>query len=203
MTTSFTCSTGLGDKPVPLLLPRMFWLLFVWLHRELCAADDGEWDWSTARSRPSTFTGSRGRPDAFFLESKSMAKQRSDWVCGVWTWYLKFNTVSEVRLTLSSWLCLLLHLSEHMKPIWLKSLSGQPCIMFSEYEGLSCKCTLHISSFNGISRTLTHVHSCSCLLHRETVKKVGLIARRAVIPDWVCFLWINLLQTVLQIFLRG
>lgn len=28
MTTSFTCSTGLGDKLMPLLLPGMFWRLF-------------------------------------------------------------------------------------------------------------------------------------------------------------------------------
>lgn len=36
MTTSFTCSTGLGDKLVPLLLPGMFWLLFERLQKELC-----------------------------------------------------------------------------------------------------------------------------------------------------------------------
>lgn len=34
MTTSFTCSTGLGDKLLPLLLPGMFWRLFVRLRRE-------------------------------------------------------------------------------------------------------------------------------------------------------------------------
>lgn len=43
MTTSFTCSTGLGDKLMPLLLPGMFWLLFVRLQRELCVTDDDEW----------------------------------------------------------------------------------------------------------------------------------------------------------------
>lgn len=36
MTTSFTCSTGLGDKLVPLLLPGLFWLMFVRLQKELC-----------------------------------------------------------------------------------------------------------------------------------------------------------------------
>lgn len=36
MTTSFTCSTGLGDKLVPLLLPGMFCLLFGRFRRESC-----------------------------------------------------------------------------------------------------------------------------------------------------------------------
>lgn len=36
MTTSFTCSSGLGDKLMPPLLPGMFWLLFARLQRELC-----------------------------------------------------------------------------------------------------------------------------------------------------------------------
>lgn len=65
MTTSFTCSTGLGDKLVPLLLPGMFWLLFVWLQRELCVTDDDKWHKSTARSHPITCTVSTRKKDVW------------------------------------------------------------------------------------------------------------------------------------------
>lgn len=39
---------------MPLLLPGMFWLLFV--ERELCLTDDDKWHKSTTRSNPITCT---------------------------------------------------------------------------------------------------------------------------------------------------